>query len=555
MACLQSTTGVRGIGINLTCPKQETKAKDIKTNDPSQWIEIARILAKSLEQAKGLGDKRAEGYALGTLGGVYEQTQQWSQAQKLTQQALEITESIDAPDISYRWQWQLGRILQAQNNPTGAIAAYTKAVNNLKSLRRDLVTINRSVQFSFREGVEPVYRELVGLLLQTGGDKDNQKALDTARNIIESLKLAELDNFFRRACIDARPVQIDQVDRTAAVIYPVILPNRLAVILSLPSSSNKQKNSQNLSFHKIDIPQKQVEETLGKLREKLETRSTPEYLPLSKQVYEWIIEPIETQLANRKVKNLVFVLDGQLGNIPMGALYDGKKILVQNYNIAITPGLQLLNPQPLAHAQLRTLAGGLTEGKGKFPELPAVRKELQEIKSTVPNTQVLLNEKFTTKAIESAVESVSAPVVHLATHGQFSSKAEETYIVTHDGKVNVNEFNSLLKTRETNQRGVIELLVLSACSTAAGDKQAALGIAGVAVQSGARSTLASLWVVDDEATALIMGEFYKQLKQEPNITKIEAFKRAQLTLLTDPRYKQYQHPYYWSPYVLVGNWL
>lgn len=142
-------------------------------------------------------------------------------------------------------------------------------------------------------------------------------------------------------------------------------------------------------------------------------------------------------------------------------------------------------------------------------------------------------------------------MVHLATHGQFSSNAEDTFIVTHDGKVNVNELNSLLKTRESNQQGAIELLVLSACSTATGDKQAALGIAGVAIQSGARSTLASLWVVDDEATAIIMGEFYKQL-QQGKTTKVEAFRRAQLTLLKG---KQYQHPYYWSPFILVGNWL
>jgi len=551
LACLKQGTEARGMAVNLTCPKQETEVKVTKTNDTPEWTVIAQIVEQAVEQARSLGDKRAEAYAAGTLGGMYEQTQQWTIAQKLTQQALAITESIAAPDIGYRWQWQLGRILKAQGNQPGAIAAYTKAVDNLKSLRRDLVTTNRNVQFSFKEGVEPIYRDLVSLLLQSEGDQPSQKTLDTARNVIESLKVAELDNFFRRACIDARPVNIDQVDRTAAVIYPVILPDRLAVILSLPSSAPNQKQSQNLSLHSIPLDQKQVEGTIDDLRQKLEIRSTPEYLHPSQTLYNWIIRPILPELANRHIKNLVFVLDGRLGNIPMGALHDGKQFLVENYNVAITQGLQLLNPQPLARSELRTVAGGLSEAQADFPALPAVKEELQGIKSTVLDTRVLLDEKFTTVAIENAVKLLNTPVVHLATHGQFSSKAEDTFIVTHDGRVYVNDLSSLLKTRETNQRGAIELLVLSACSTAEGDNQAALGIAGVAVQSGARSTLASLWVVDDEATALIMGEFYKHLK-DPKNSKVQAFSQAQLTMLKNP---QYRHPYYWSPYVLVGNWL
>lgn len=462
-----------------------------------------------------------------------------------------LAESISASDISYRWQWQLGRILKARKDETGAIAAYTKSVANLKSLRSDLVAINRDVQFSFQEQVEPVYRELVSLLLQSQNNNPSQDTLGTARNVIESLQLAELDNFFRRACVDAQPVQIDQIDRTAAVIYPVILSDRLEVILSLPSTSTNQKSPQILRRHTVPLRQAQIEDTLDQLRQKLETRTTEEFFPLSQQVYEWIIQPIAPELEKRQVKNLVFVLDGVLRSIPMAVLHDKQKYLIEKYNVAITPGLQLLNPQPLARTQLRTIAGGLSEARGDFPPLPAVKQELDEIKSTVRQSQVLLNQEFTTDAIENAVKSLNAPVVHLATHGQFSSRAEDTFFLTYDGDVNVNELSNLLKTRETTQRGAIELLVLSACSTAAGDKRAALGIAGVAVQAGARSTLASLWVVEDDATALIMGEFYKQLNQ-PNISKAEAFKGAQLKLLKNPLY---EHPYYWAPFILVGNWL
>jgi CHAT domain-containing protein len=179
-----------------------------------------------------------------------------------------------------------------------------------------------------------------------------------------------------------------------------------------------------------------------------------------------------------------------------------------------------------------------------------VKRELEQIKSEVPG-ELLLNEQFTSTAIEKAVDSVPFPVVHLATHGQFSSKAEDTFILTWDDRLNVNQLNQLLRTREASGRGAIELLVLSACQTAAGDQRAALGLAGVAVRAGARSTLATLWFVNDEATAELMIRFYRELA-DTTITKAEALRRAQVSILQDSRYQQ---PIFWAPYVLVGNWL
>ncbi len=512
--------------------------------------EIAQLVATAVQQAKTLGDSRAQAYALGTLGGLYEQTQQWSAAQELTQQALLLAEAIQATDIAYRWQWQLGRILKAPGNPQGniqaAIAAYTKSVNILKSLRSDLVAINPEIQFSFREEVEPVYRELVGLLLQSSGNEPSQQNLSQARDVIESLQLAELENFFRRACLNAHPVQIDQVDRTAAIIYPVILADRLEIIVSLPN----QLPNQSLRHYKTNVTREQVETTIEQLRQKLVTRNSHDFVPISQQVYNWLIRPFESELSKSLVKNLVFVLDGPLRSVPMATLDDGQHYLLEKYNIALTPGLELLNPRPLARGRLRALIAGITESRQNFSALPGVAVELNQIKSEVP-TRELLNQQFTSAALKDEVESFSAPVVHLASHAQFGSKAEDTFILTWNDRVNVNDLNSLLQNREINRSGAIELLVLSACQTAAGDKRAALGLAGLAVRSGARSTLATLWFVSDEATTAVISQFYKEFA-DTRVTKAEALRRAQLTLLKNPRFK---HPYYWAPYVLVGNWL
>ncbi len=157
---------------------------------------VAQLLATAVQQAKSIKDPRAEAYALGHLGGLYEQTQQFRSANDLTQQALLLAQSINAPDISYRWQWQLGRLLKAQGRTKEAIAAYTESVKNLQSLRNDLVAINQEIQFSFRDEVEPIYRQLVDLLLQSeSGSQPSQENLVEARSVIESLQLAELDNF------------------------------------------------------------------------------------------------------------------------------------------------------------------------------------------------------------------------------------------------------------------------------------------------------------------------------------------------------------------------
>lgn len=235
----------------------------------------------------------------------------------------------------------------------------------------------------------------------------------------------------------------------------------------------------------------------------------------------------------------------------MSVLYDGQQYLVEKYSIALVPGLQLLDPKPFRQNKSRALIAGLSEARGSFSALPFVPQELQQIQSQVANGVQLLNQQFTSKGFQETVNSAPFSVVHLATHGQFSSQAEETFILTWNDRINVNQLNSLLRSRDPSQTSSIELLVLSACETLTGDKRASLGLAGVAVRAGARSTLATLWQVNDQTTTLLMSQFYGALNKEM-VTKAEALRQAQLTFLNDP---QYSRPYFWAAYVLVGNWL
>lgn len=510
---------------------------------------IAQLLANAVQHARSLNDSRAEAYALGQLGHLYETSRQWDDAAQLTRQALQLTQSMQAEDIAVAWQWQLGRILKQQGQTSEAIVAYSQAVETLKVLRGDLVAINPEVQFSFREQVEPIYRQFVQLLLE---DNPTQAELRQARATIEALQLAELNNFFREACLDTKPQQIDQVDPNTAVIYSIILPDRLAVILSLPNQPLRYHFTKLTSDSNpaADRQEQKVDQVFDDLFATLNPFiTTQEPLRPHQQLYDWLIRPVEADLAKSQVKTLVFVMDGVLRGVPLAALHDGQNYLIENYSLALTPGLQLLPPRSLTPGQLGTLAGGLSEARQGFSALPGVAQEMQQVAAVVP-TSILLNQAFTRTQLTGKLASVSFPIVHLATHGQFSSQAENTFLLTWDGQIKVKDLDQLLEVRKRQNRQPIELLILSACQTAIGDKRAALGLAGVAVRSGARSTIATLWSVQDNSTAELISQFYTNLKQ-PGMTRAEALRQAQLLLLRSP---DYQHPYYWAPFVLVGNW-
>lgn len=517
--------------------------------DAPETKQVANILSAAVRQAQNLADTRAESSALGVMGKFYEQTENWGQAKLFTHQAMLRAQQINAPDIAYQWQWQMGRIIQAygsklkssQSANTEAILYYSTAVTTLETIRRDLVALNPEIQFSFRENVEPLYRQLVDLLLRS--EDPSQEDLRQVRQLIEGLQLAEIDNFFREACLNAQPQQIDEIDARAAVIYSIILPERLAVILALPDRT--------LRYYQTALPQQQVERSIRQMYNSLSPiSSTRKRLQFSKQIYDWLVGPAERELASQDVKTLVFVLDGVMRNLPMAALYDGQQYLVEKYNIALTPGLNLLDPQSLRPEQFNVLMAGLTEARQGFSALPAVELEIQQISDRTP-AEVLLNQTFTESKLQESIDKVPFPIVHLATHGQFSSNPEETFILTWNDKIDVRELEKLLKLRETAEDTPIELLVLSACQTAYGDNRAALGLAGLAVRSGARTTLATLWSVNDQSTADLMVKFYQALTSE-GVSKAEALRQAQLEILRSYRYKE---PFYWASFVLVGNWL
>jgi CHAT domain-containing protein len=527
---------------SLLSQQNELSQQD-EHHQPLSWLpadKVATLLSEAIQQAQDLQDNRAQSLAVGELSKVYGTTGQWPESQALAQRALSLSQSSNARDITYRWQQQIGKAYHQQGKEEEAILSYSNAVETLNQVRRDLLATNSDVQYSFKETVEPVYRELVNLLLLP--DEASQPSLSQAREVVEALQLAELENYFRSACIDSASEYIDKLDGEAAVLYPIVLSNRVEVILSLPNSP--------LRHYRTWQTDQKTNETISELFQYFNPAlSTNKRLRLSQQIYDWLISPAETALTENNIHTLVFVLDGQFRSIPMAALYDGKQYLLEKYSIALTPGLKLLGPHFQDPKPLQALMLGLTEARNGFSALPGVRNEIEQVSARV-NTEVLFDADFTKNNLSNEIDRVPFPVLHLATHGQFSSNLEETFLMAWDQKLSLGDLDDLLRTRR-QQNNPIELMVLSACQTAEGDDRAALGLAGMAIRSGARSTLATLWAVNDESTAALMTQFYEALSSA-DLSKAEALRLAQIKILQNP---EFSHPFYWSPFVLIGNWL
>ena len=233
----------------------------------------------------------------------------------------------------------------------------------------------------------------------------------------------------------------------------------------------------------------------------------------------------------------------------MAALHDGEHFLIQKYAIATTPGLTLTDARSLDREQVHLLSIGLSEAVLGFAPLPHVQQEIQELQGIFGGSS-LLNKEFLAGNVEREMKEENFTVVHIASHGEFDHNPEDSFVLTYDKKLNMDQLSQLIGMFQF-RKTPLELLTLSACETAVGDERAALGLAGVAVKSGARSALGTLWFINDQASSNLIQHFYSHLKQA-TFSKAQALREAQLTLLEDAAYR---HPGYWAPFLLINNWL
>lgn len=539
----------------LLQPEKATFSSCLNTDNLRQ---AQTLLQSAATLANKLGDQRAESFALGELGHTYECQGNYQQALKFTQQARLAAEQ--EKDSLYLWEWQTGRVLSSQGNKAESINAYETAIATLESIRDDLLTANRDIQFDFRDNVEPIYRELIEQRLATNDQTivipANQPAqvanISSVLNTIDSLRLAELQNYFGNDCaiadvITTNKVDLLQPDSHTAYFSSIIFNDRIAIIVNFPNRQTK------IAWHRSST-KTTITEEINQFRRGLEAFYDEDYdLQPGQNIYNWLIQPFAKDLQQAGIDTLVFTQDGILRSISMAALHDGKQFLVEKYALATTPSLNLIARSQIDPQKLKALALGLTQAStidGRtYDSLPNVKGEIKQVKKIFAESTGLLDRAFTRDRLQQELSQTSYPIVHIATHGQFSAEPEDTFLITGDGKkLTITELDRLIRTTAKDNQP-INLITLTACQTAVGDERAALGLAGVAIQAGASSALASLWSISDEITPQVVKEFYIGL-QQGNITKAKALQQAQKSLI-----KRGEHPAFWSPFILIGDWL
>jgi CHAT domain-containing protein len=371
----------------------------------------------------------------------------------------------------------------------------------------------------------------------------------------------------------------NQTETSAVVVYVCPFLDQLELVLVLPEGYPIRKVVPEANRVALEKTIKEFHQTVQKITDN-ESYKVP-----AKQLYDWLITPIESNLKDLGINTLIFCMDAGLRQIPLAALYDGKQFLVEKYSLGSVPSISLTNTSYKALKDSQVLAMGVSEfeawRKYSWGDLPAVPAELNVITQQLWFGKPFLNEQFTLDNLKTQSRQQSFGIIHLATHARFQEKdASNSYIQLWDTQLKLNDLREL----GWNQPPQVELLVLSACSTALGDKDAELGFGGLAVQAGVKSALGSLWSSDEGngGTLALMSKFYEQLSQ-PDVTdvtiKAEALRRAQVAMikkqvrlensqlqgvgkqgaiplpveLAQRGNMNFYHPYYWAGFTIVGS--
>lgn len=542
-----------------------------------------KVARDAYEQANTLadkiGDQRARSYASGYLGSMALGEGRLDEAEQFTRRAILAAQQGSLPDPLYRWQWQNARLLRTRWQKDHSIAHLDKAITfydaatqGVQFIRNDIALEhgNSPRHRTFREKIGALYFEYADVLLQraqaTQGDaalNDRQKADAVAalylraQATVEQVKAVELENYFQDECVHllkSKQKEVQDVDATTAVIYFIPLTDRIEILVSFRDKQFFRAAS------------KLTAEQLRKLAERLHSQiadvdQADEFEPYQQTaqlLYKELIAPIRAELDSRKIQTLVFVPDGALRTVPMSVLFDGQHHLIEDFAIAITPGLELLEPKAIARTNVQLLSGGLSVERAGFKPLTYVPAELAAIGKFYPGATVLQDHNFIEPRLERAMQERPYSIVHVASHAVFGDDASKSFLLTFDGRMRLDDVERLLRPYQLRDHPV-ELLTLSACQCATTDNQerAALGIAGIAVKAGARSAVAALWSVDEQATLELMTNFYAELSRtaadgKSQVSKAQAMRAAQIKML---RGQRFDHPYHWAGFLVIGNWL
>ncbi len=507
-----------------------------------RWLGDAWRGYRAVARAPVADAPRLLGEALAGEAHLYELEGRYGEALGLVRQALALPELAEAHDLRLQWEWLRGRLLRALGEPLAAAEALRRAVYHIERIRNDIPVAYADGRSSFRTTLQPVYQGLADLLLSLAAEAQTPERarglLLEARAAVEAIKVAELEDYFRDPCLveaHGSPHSLETVDPGVAVLYPLLLADRVELMLS---------SGEAVERFPIALTPGELETQARQLREYLQQPAHNRFMRPARRLYEALIAPLLPTLTRWGTTTLVVVPDGQLRTVPFAALYDGERFLVERFALVTSPGLTLIDPSPVRRTQGEMLVLGLAEGVQGFPPLPAVVEETDEVRR-LARGQRLLDAEYTLGGVSSELQRTPVRALHFATHGQFGGEAQENFLLAYDGRLDMPHLEGLIAGQS------VDLLTLSACQTALGDDRAALGLAGLAVKAGARSVVATLWTVNDGASAHAMEGFYRRLYADPTLPVAAALAQTQRAMIAEERW---WHPAYWAPFLLIGNW-
>ncbi|GAP33804.1 hypothetical protein ISF6_1059 [Piscinibacter sakaiensis] len=557
--------------------------------------------------AAAAGAARLEAEALDGLAALYEARGRGAEARTLNRQAEAAAARAPAAslgELGIRLAWREARLARSAGEPGQALAAWQRAVARLEAVRQDLPIDDEDGASTFRSLLEPVYLGLVEGLLAAADDAPAARQPALLRQAVDTLELvrqAEMQDYLGDRCdVDAvKGGSATVIPVGSAVLYPVALPDRLELLLDTGAGLRRARSA---------VAAAELRETAQRHAASLRAGRAAHRVDAGR-LYDWLLRPIEPLLAAAGVDTLVVVPDGALRLVAFGALFDGQRYAIEQRAITTSVGLsmthtgassprarrrvllaglaspgpvvdklspavvtRLLGPQEASRLERQAGAARATEpGAPAAPAgaaepaaaraedrtralqealaLPGVEREVEAIARIAPHVQ-LLDRDFTVAAFRAAAETGDYPILHVASHGVFGGSADASYVLAYDDLLTLDGLQALLRS-DRFRRNPVELLSLSACETAEGDERSPLGLSGAAIKARAKSVLGSLWPVADDAAVPLMAGFYDELLRDGR-SKARALQAAQVALL---RQRAFAHPFYWAPFILIGNWL
>ena len=494
------------------------------------------LIERANTEAEVSGTERAEMALLRSQ--IFEGMGQAAEGLKQARAALHGLEGNASPGLTYRIYWQIARLQKAVGQLDASVLNYERAIAKLDEVRGVLLQGSTLV---FRERVLPVYQEYLDLLLAEADQPASRDAsLAKVQLTLEALNASEILDYFDDNCVlPQNTMSLTDVPAGTAVVYSITVSQKPVILV---------RSADGLYQFATRASATELEQAALAFRESITNPNTPEtvYLKQAQALYQSLLGEAGPFLKDEGVKRIISVPSSYLRLIPMAALHDGDSYLLNQYEWSTTLGLGLTDASSFKASRTSAFLGGVSDAVQGFEALPGVETELAGLRTAL-QSEPLLNERFSVADVTRRLAEGEFAIVHLATHGYFDGDHANSFLLAHDDKITLDRLQSTVGARRFSG-DALDLLVLSACETAKGDERAALGLAGVSLKAGARSTLASLWPIADEATAKLMKTFYEGL--QAGETKARALQLAQQSLLSDP---EWAHPNYWSPYLIIGN--